>query len=101
MFLSPSDIMLVFWQHVWSRTSTGGDAYPGVALVPRACCHSPCLGVDALPGILLLCVCVCVCEYLLCVCVCVWGGGESWFFLGVILLHVEAPTPAISQVATY
>ena len=51
--------MVVFWQHVWSRTSTGSDAYPGVALVPRACCRSPCLGVDALPGMLLL---LCVCE---------------------------------------
>ena len=46
-----------FWQHVWCRTSTGGDAYLGVALVPGACCHSPCHGVGALPGMLLLCVC--------------------------------------------
>ena len=45
-----------FWQHVWCRTSTGGDADLGVALVPGACCHSPCHGVGALPGMLLLCV---------------------------------------------
>ena len=43
-----------FWQYVWCRTSTGGDADPGVALVPGACCHSPCHGVGALPGVLLL-----------------------------------------------
>ena len=49
--------MVVFWQYVWSSTSTGGDADPGVALVPGACCHSPCHGVGALPGMLLLCVC--------------------------------------------
>ena len=49
--------LVVFWQHVWSRTSTGGDADPGVALVHGACCHSPCHGVGALPSMLLLCVC--------------------------------------------
>ena len=49
--------MVVFWQYVWSSISTGSDADPGVALVPGACCHSPCHGVGALPGMMLLCVC--------------------------------------------
>ena len=50
--------VVVFWQHVWSSTSTGGDAYPGVALVPGACCHSPCLGVDTLPSYVAIIVCL-------------------------------------------
>ena len=61
VILSSSD-MVVFWQYVWSRTSAGGDADLGVALVPGACCHTPCHGVGALPGmLLLLCACVCGC----------------------------------------
>ena len=63
---SSSDVV-GFWQHVWSSTSTDGDAYSGVALVPGACCHSPCLGVAVLPSMLLL----------LCVFVSVVGEGVS------------------------
>ena len=42
--------VVVFWQYVRSCTSGRSDAYLGMALVPGARCHSPCLGAPTLPG---------------------------------------------------
>ena len=64
-----------FWHHV--RCCTGGrsDAYLGMALVPGARCHPPCLGAPTLPGT----------EHLSLGC---HGGSSGWIYSEVGVLHV-------------